>query len=71
MPDNGIMHGSHWGAFRAEVNEGRVVGVKPFEQDKSPSKILDAIPEMLYSETRIAEPYMRESVAKNGPGAKR
>ena len=70
MPDNGVMHGSHWGAFRAEVSDGRVVGVKPFEQDTSPSQILDAIPEMLYSETRISEPYMRKSVALHGPGAK-
>ena len=70
MPENGVMHGSHWGDFRAEVSYGRVVGVKPFEQDTSPSQILDAIPEMLYSETRISEPYMRKSVALHGPGAK-
>ncbi len=69
MPDDGIMHGSHWGAFRAEVTDGRVVGVKPFELDGDPSQILEAIPEMLYSDVRIAAPYLRESVARHGPGA--
>ena len=69
MPDNGIMHGSHWGAFRADVEDGRVVGVTPFEKDSDPSQILDAVPEMLYGETRIAQPYLRESVARHGAGA--
>lgn len=69
MPDDGIMHGSHWGAFRAQTENGRVVGVTPFELDPNPSHILDAIPEMLYGETRIARPSVRESVARRGPGA--
>lgn len=69
MPDNGVMHASHWGAFRAEVKDGRVVGVKPFEHDPAPSQILEAMPEMLYGETRIAEPYVRQSIARHGPGA--
>lgn len=69
MPDDGIIHGSHWGAFRAKVENGRVVGVTPFEKDADPSQILDAVPEMLYGETRIAEPYLRESVARFGAGA--
>lgn len=69
MPDNGIMHASHWGAFRADVKDGRVVGVRPFERDPNPSQILEAMPDMLYGETRIAEPYVRESVARQGPGA--
>ncbi len=69
MPDDGIMHASHWGAFRAEVEGGRVVGVKPFEHDPNPSPILEAVPEMLYGETRIDQPYLRESVARLGPGA--
>lgn len=69
MPDNGVMHASHWGAFRADVKDGRVVGVKPFELDPHPSQILDAMPEMMYGETRIAEPYVRASVARHGPGA--
>ncbi|VDZ75737.1 trimethylamine-N-oxide reductase [Salmonella bongori] len=31
--------GSHWGAIRATVAEGRFVAAKPFEQDKYPSKM--------------------------------
>jgi len=69
MPEDGIIHGSHWGAFRANVEDGRVVGVTPFERDGDPSPILDAIPDMLYGEVRIDQPYLRESVARHGPGA--
>ncbi|WP_141028422.1 twin-arginine translocation signal domain-containing protein, partial [Salmonella enterica] len=29
----GILTGSHWGAIRATVVEGRFVAAKPFEQD--------------------------------------
>lgn len=69
MPDDGIMHGAHWGAFRAKVEDGKVVGVAPFELDPNPSQIMDAMPEMLYGDVRIDRPYVRASVARHGPGA--
>jgi len=31
---------SHWGAFLAEVRDGRVVGVKPFPRDPDPSPLI-------------------------------
>ena len=32
-----VRHHSHWGAFLAEVEDGKVVGVRPFEHDPEPS----------------------------------
>lgn len=69
MPDDGVFHGSHWGAFTADVKDGRVVGVTPAKQDPDPSQILEAMPEMMYGETRIGAPYVRQSVARKGAGA--
>ena len=34
-----LSHSSHWGAFTAEVRDGRLVGVQPFEHDGQPSPI--------------------------------
>jgi biotin/methionine sulfoxide reductase len=59
---------SHWGAFLAEVDEGRVVGVRPFEQDPDPSHLIEAIPAAVHSPTRISQPMVREGWLSRGPG---
>ncbi|MBK17800.1 MAG: Asp-tRNA(Asn)/Glu-tRNA(Gln) amidotransferase GatCAB subunit C [Rhodospirillaceae bacterium] len=59
---------SHWGAFLAEVEEGRVTAVQPFEEDPHPSPMLDAIPHSVHTETRVMRPFVREGWLKNGPG---
>ncbi len=64
------MHSSHWGAFRAVVEDGRVVGVEPFEKDPHPSPLIQSIPDALYSDTRVAQPMVRASWLEHGPGAK-
>ena len=63
-------HSSHWGAFNALVQDGRLVGVEPFEKDTHPSRIIESIPDALYSETRVKQPMIRASWLKDGPGAK-
>src|SRR4051812_20564752 len=50
---------SHWGAFLAEVEDGRVVGVRPFARDPDPSPLIRSIPAAVHSETRIARPMVR------------
>jgi len=55
-----VRNHSHWGSFLAEVEDGRVVGVKPFERDPDPSPIIEALPDAVYSKTRIAQPFVRE-----------
>ena len=66
-----IRNHSHWGAFFAEVDEGRIVGVQPFEHDPAPSHLIEAIPAAVHSPTRIAQPMVREGWLSRGPGCDR
>jgi biotin/methionine sulfoxide reductase len=65
---NLVRNHSHWGAFSAEVQDGRIVGVRPFERDPDPSHLINAIPESVHSKSRIAQPMVREGWLKRGPG---
>ncbi|MSO65339.1 MAG: molybdopterin guanine dinucleotide-containing S/N-oxide reductase [Alphaproteobacteria bacterium] len=64
-----MRHASHWGAFWADVEDGRLVGVRPFERDGAPSPIIHSIVDSVYSPTRIDRPYVRESYLAKGPSA--
>ena len=59
-----VRSASHWGTFWAEVRDGRVVGVKPFEHDTDPSPMIDSMAEAVYAENRIDRPYVREGFLK-------
>ena len=61
-----VRNHSHWGAFLAEVEDGRVVGVQPFERDPDPSRLIEAIPAAVHSPTRIAHPMVREGWLASG-----
>jgi biotin/methionine sulfoxide reductase len=63
---NKISHGSHWGAFNAIVEDGRVVGIEPTERDTNPSPILRGMPDALYHGTRVARPAIRKSWLAKG-----
>ena len=65
---NLVRNHSHWGAFSAEVEDGRIVGVRPFERDPDPSHLINAIPDAVHSKSRIAQPMVRECWLKHGPG---
>jgi biotin/methionine sulfoxide reductase len=67
-PDKLVRNHSHFGAFQAEVRDGRVVGVRPFEHDPDPSPLLNAIPDAVHSEARIAQPMVREGWLAQRPG---
>ena len=69
--DRVVLHDSHWGAFRAEVRDGRVIGVRPFEKDPNPSPIIRSIPDALYDRSRIAQPMVRKGWLEGGPGGAR
>src|SRR5690349_17522280 len=62
-----VRNHSHWGAFLAEVKNGRVVGVRPFEHDPDPSPLIEAIPAAVHSPTRIARPMVRQGWLAQGP----
>jgi biotin/methionine sulfoxide reductase len=55
---------SHWGAFTAVVEGGRVVRCEPFALDPHPSPMLDAISAMVHSPLRIERPAVREGWLK-------
>ena len=59
-----VRHHSHWGAFYAETEGGRVVGVRAFERDPDPSHLIEAIPLAVHSQARIAQPMVREGWLK-------
>ncbi len=63
---NKISHGSHWGAFNAIVENGRLVGVEPTERDANPSPILRGMPDALYHGSRVTRPAIRKSWLAKG-----
>jgi len=63
-----VRNHSHWGAFLAEVANGRIVSVRPFERDPDPSPLIEAIPDAVHSPTRIARPMVRRRWLTKGPG---
>lgn len=58
---------SHWGAFTAVVEDGRVVACEPFPRDPAPSPMLAAISAMVHSPLRIARPAIREGWREGRP----
>ncbi len=62
-----VRNHSHWGAFLAEVDDGRVVGVRPFEHDPDPSPLIEAVPAGVHSQVRIARPMVREGWLEQRP----
>jgi biotin/methionine sulfoxide reductase len=62
---------SHWGAFIADVEDGRLIGVRPFERDPHPSALIDAWPDMVTAPTRIAQPMVREGYLAGRDGDSR
>ena len=62
---------SHWGAFRAEVSDGAVRRIVPFEHDPLPSGMNDVWPEMLNSDLRVMRPVVRKGWLDGDGGAAR
>jgi biotin/methionine sulfoxide reductase len=60
---------SHWGAFTAHVEDGRLVSVSPFEHDPHPNSLIDAWPEMVYAKNRVTEPMVRAGWLRSPRGA--
>lgn len=60
---------THWGVYRAQVEDGRITGLKDFEDDPDPSPIGHGIVDALHAPSRITAPMVRESWLRDGPGA--
>ena len=59
---------SHWGTYRAKVNNGKVTELIGWENDKDPSPIGPGIVDIHNNKTRIDKPMIRKSWIDNGPG---
>ncbi|MDC3173843.1 molybdopterin guanine dinucleotide-containing S/N-oxide reductase, partial [Candidatus Pelagibacter sp.] len=61
---------SHWGTYRAKVENGKVSELVGWEHDKDPSPIGPGILDVQHGPTRIDAPMVRKSWLENGPGSK-
>lgn len=63
-----IPHASHYGAFYAHVQDGKIVDVSPQESDKRPNSLVRAFVDRNYAQSRIKYPYVRKSFLEAKPG---
>ncbi|NKB28407.1 MAG: molybdopterin-dependent oxidoreductase [Rhodobacteraceae bacterium] len=57
---------THWGAFEAEVKDGVLLRALPWADSDADACMIGAIPELVYSDTRVRHPHVRESWLKHG-----
>ena len=68
--DKGLpLTSSHWGTYRAKVQDGQVKELVGWENDKDPSPIGSGILDVQHGPTRIDAPMVRKSWLENGPGS--
>ena len=63
-----LRQSSHWGAFTAIVENGRMTEVAPIETDPNPSPLIDSMPDALYADCRVEQPMVRKGWLEEGPG---
>jgi biotin/methionine sulfoxide reductase len=61
---------THWGAYRAQVEDGRLCGVEGLPGDPDPSPIGQSIPGALQDELRIRQPMVRQGWLEQGPASR-
>ncbi|MFN7000230.1 MAG: molybdopterin-dependent oxidoreductase, partial [Elioraea tepidiphila] len=62
-----VPHASHWGAFDALVEDGRVTAVRPFARDRFPGSLIESVPDIVHASCRIDRPYVRAGYLRHGP----
>ncbi|MBM7345554.1 trimethylamine-N-oxide reductase TorA [Pantoea coffeiphila] len=66
----GILTSAHWGAFEAIVEQGKMVGVQPVQDDPAPNELIEMAPWQVHAANRITSPVVRKSWLENGPGSR-
>ena len=62
---------SHWGVYNVETTSaGEIVGTSPLSRDPAPSTFFQGLPEIVRSELRIEQPYVREGYLRSREGAR-
>ena len=51
---------AHWGSYYAEVDDNKLVGMRPYEKDKDPSLIANGIIDAIDDDLRIKVPHVRK-----------
>jgi biotin/methionine sulfoxide reductase len=59
---------THWGAFTAEVRDGDIASVAPFDGDADPSPLLGNLAGSIRHRSRIQTPAVRRGWLDDGPG---
>ena len=62
---------AHWGVYRAEVLDGRLKALHPFEKDPDPSPIGQGIVDVIDGPLRIRTPMVRKAWLESGPATER
>ncbi|WP_159566682.1 trimethylamine-N-oxide reductase TorA [Budvicia diplopodorum] len=60
-----VLTGSHWGAIRAKVVNGRFVEAVPFELDAHPTKMINGLADHVYATSRVRYPMVRVDWLRN------
>lgn len=63
---NAPLFSTHWGTYRAVVEDGRLVSAPPWEGDPDPGPIGPGIVDSLHHPSRIARPAIRRSFLERG-----
>lgn len=50
----------HWGPFEAEIENGRLIGARPWAESGANPAMIGAIPDLVHSPLRIDRPHVRE-----------
>ncbi|MEM1288892.1 MAG: molybdopterin-dependent oxidoreductase [Pseudomonadota bacterium] len=56
----------HWGAFEANVDDGRLVAAHPWDNQGANPAMIGALPELVYSPKRVREPHVRAEFLRHG-----
>ena len=62
---------AHWGTYYAEVENGKLTGLRDYEKDSSPSIIGQGILEALDDKVRVRRPMVRKGFLENGKSSNR
>jgi len=62
---------AHWGAFTADIVDGRIDAIRPFAHDEHPSPLIHAIPSAVYAASRVARPSVRAGWLERGAASDR
>ena len=62
---------SHWGAFEAVIENGKLVSTNSFKHDLNPNNISKLIPKAVYHKTRIKRPSIRKGWLQDPEGRSR